>query len=164
MRATSLRLLAGVVLAVALATYLLAEAAYGSLPEVPGGAPVPLLLVAVAELALAKAVRDRVLRRTGPDGRPPRRPLHPLQVARLAALAKASSPAGAVLLGAYGGLFAWTAQHADRLAAASDDVTASGLAALAALALVVAALLLERACRVPTPPDSEEERGLGSPA
>jgi hypothetical protein len=133
--------------------YLLAETAYGSLPQVPGTAPVPLAMVAVAELVLAKVVRDRVLRRPVRDGRPPRRPMHPVQVARAAALAKASSPAGALLLGLYGGLFAWTAPRADRLAAASDDVVASGLSALAAAALVVAALLLERACRVPMPPE-----------
>lgn len=150
-------LLVALALGVAAVAYLVAETAYGSVPAVPGGAPVPLLLVAGAELALAKVVRDRVLHRPGPDGRPPRRPLHPLQVARLAALAKASSPTGAVLAGAYGGLFAWTAPRADALAAAGGDVLASGLAAVAALVLVAAALVLERACRVPPSPEQEDD-------
>ena len=155
MTATRPSLLVGIAAVVGLLAYLVAETAYGSVPDVPGGAPVPLVLVALAELALARVVRDRVLHRTGPDGRPPRRPLHPLQVARAAALAKASSPTGAVLAGAYGGLFAWTAPRADTLAAAADDVTATGLAALAALGLVAAGLALERACRVPPSGDGD---------
>jgi hypothetical protein len=143
----------GALLALAVSTavvvVLVAETSYGSLPGVPLLAPVPLVLLAVAELAAAKVVHDRVRHRLRPDGRPPRRVLHPMQVARAAALAKASSPAAALLLGAYGGLFLWTAPRADTLAAASDDVVASGLAALAAAGLAVAALVLERACRVP---------------
>ncbi len=162
MRPTRLGTLAAVALLCAALAYVLAEVDYSAVPELPGGAPVPLVLVAVAELAAAKVVRDRVRHRPAADGRPPRRPLHPLQVARLAALAKASSPAGAVLLGLYGGLLAWTAPRADRLAAASDDVLVSALSALAAAALVVAALVLERACRVPDPDD--DRRGLGSAA
>lgn len=157
-----------VLLALAVVTgllaYLAAELAYGSLPGLPAGAPVPLAVLAVFELGMAKAVRDRVLRRPPPDGRPPRRAMHPMQVARAAALAKASSAAGALLLGLYAGAFAWTVQRADALAAASDDVLVAGLSALASAGLVVAALVLEWACRVPRPPDDgrEGERGLGS--
>jgi len=161
-RPTRLGALAGLAAVSALLAYLLAELAYGSFPAVPAGAPVPLVVVAAVELVLAKVVRDRVLHRTGPDGRPPRRPLHPVQVARAAALAKASSPAGALLLGLYGGLFVWTSQRSDTLAAAADDAVVTGLTALAAAGLLVAALVLERACRVPTPP--EDDAGLGSDA
>jgi hypothetical protein len=142
--------------------YLLADAAYGSVPALPVSAPVTLALLAVAEAAMAKVVRDRVRHHRDAAGRPPRRALHPVQVARAAALAKASSPAGAIAFGVYAGLFAWTAQRSDVLAAASRDVVVSGLSALAALALVVAALLLERACRVPEAP--EDEPPLGSQA
>lgn len=160
MRPTRVGALVVLALVAAGVALLLAETAYGSLPSVPGGAPVPLVVVAVFEGVLAKVVRDRVLHRRAPDGRVPRRPLHPVQVARAAALAKASSPAGALLLGLYGGLFAWSALAADELAAAADQVLVLGLSALASLALVVAALLLERACRVPERP--EDEPGLGS--
>lgn len=142
--------------------YLLADLAYGSVPTLPLSAPVTLALLAVAEGGMAKVVRDRVQHRRGRDGRPPRRPLHPVQVARAAALAKASSPTGAVVLGGYAGLFAWTARISDTNEAASRDVVVSGLSALAGLALVVAAVLLERACRVPDPP--EDDPPLGSTA
>lgn len=159
MRPTRITSLLALALPFAVAGYLAAEFAYGSLPALPIGAPVTLLLLALAELALARVVHDRVLHRRDSEGRLPRRPLHPVQVARAAALAKASSPAGAVLAGAYAGLFAWTAPRADRLAAAADDVVVSGLSALAGLLLVVGGLVLERACRVPRPPHDDAPLG-----
>lgn len=159
MRPTRITALAALALAVAAAGYLVAEVAYGSLPGLPVGAPVTLLLLALAELVLAKVVRDRVMHRRDARGRPPRRPLHPVQVARAAALAKASSPTGAVLAGGYAGLFAWTAPRADQLAAAADDVVVSGLSALAGLLLVAGGLVLEHACRVPRPPDDDVPLG-----
>lgn len=155
-RLVLLAVLAGVV------AFVVAQVAYGALPELPGSAPVTLALVAVVELGLAKVVRDRVLHRPPRPGAPARRPLHPVQVARAAALAKASSPAGALVGGFYAGLFAYTATHR-RLAAAQGDAVVSSLSALAALLLVVAALLLERACRVPRPPDGGD-RAADPPA
>ncbi len=145
MTATRPALLLGLALALGLLAYGLAELAYGSLPVLPRYAPVSLVLLAVAEVAMAKVVRDRLLRRA----RPGARPLHPEQVARAAVLAKASSPTGALLLGGYTGLLAWTLPRRDELATASPDALVAGISALASLALVVAALVLERACRRP---------------
>ncbi len=141
--------------------YVLAEALYGSLPALPVYAPVTLVLLAVTELGMAKVVSDRLTRRRDARGRPRGRPLHPMQVARAAVLAKASSVTGAVLLGAYGGLFAWTLPRRTELAVAERDATVSGLTALAALALVVAALELDRDCR---PPDEPDDRGPAATA
>ena len=138
--------------------YLLAETAYGSLPTLPVPAPVTLVLLAVFELGMAKVVADRLAHRRDARGRPRGRPLHPMQIARAAVLAKASSAGGAILLGAYGGLLAWTLPRRDELAAARDDTLVAGLSALAALLLVGAALLLERACRTPDDPDSGPPR------
>lgn len=147
MTPTRLPVLLACAVVAALAGYLLAEVAYGALPPLPVYAPVTLVLLALAELGMAKVVRDR-LRVPGRSPLPPRaRPLHPLQVARAAALAKASSPAGALLLGAYAGLLAWTLPREAEQAA--SDALVAGLSALAALALVVCALLLEHSCRTP---------------
>lgn len=132
---------------------LLVTLAYGSLPALPGFAPVTLALLALVELGMARVVRDRV-RGTA---RPGSRRLHPLQVARAAALAKASSLAGAVLAGLYAGIL--LALLPRRLAAAGPDRVFAGLSALTALALVAAALLLERACRAPV---DDDPHGLGS--
>lgn len=140
--------LIGLVAGFALLGYLLAAVAYSSLPELPPYAPVSLVLLTLAELGMAKVVRERLAHRS----RPGARPLHPLQVARAAALAKASSTAGAVLLGLYAGLLAWTLPRGSELLGAERDALVAGLSALSCLALVAAALVLERACRVPEDP------------
>jgi hypothetical protein len=148
-RLSTLALLAG---AFALLGYLLAELAYAELQVLPWFAPISLVLLAIVEAGMAKVVRDRLTGRRGRDGRPRGRPLHPMQVARAAVLAKASSPTGAVLLGAYVGLLAYVLPDQDRL---RNDLVVSALSALASLTLIVAALLLERACRTPSDPDLE---------
>jgi len=145
----------------ALLLYVLADRAYGAVPVLPAYAPVTLVLLAVTELGMAKVVADRLAHRLDRRGRPRGRPLHPLQVARAAVLAKASSATGAVLLGAYGGLFAWTLPRRAELALAERDALVAGVTALAALALVIAALVLERACRTP---DDRDLESAGRPA
>jgi hypothetical protein len=146
-RPTRLSALLLVVAVLGVAGYLLAELAYFDLPPLPAFAPVSLLLLTLLEGGMARVVRDKVRGRSGG------RPMHPIQVARAAVLAKASSLGGAILLGLYGGLFTWTFLRRDTYATAGDDARVAGLSALAALALVVAALLLERACRTPEPPE-----------
>lgn len=141
--------LLGLVVVLAALVYGLAAVAYTSLPRLPAYAPVTLVLLALAELALARVVRDRVTHRV----RLGSRPMDPLQIARAAVLAKASSATGAVLLGGYAGLLAWTLPRRDELTLAADDALVAGASAVAALALVVAALLLERACRTPSVPE-----------
>ena len=130
--------------------WLLADRAYGELASLPGYAPVTATVIGLFELGLARVVSQKV------RGRSVGKPMHPLQVARAAVLAKASSVTGALLLGFYAGFFAWTFGERDRLAAAEHDALVSGLSAAAALLLVVAALLLERACRTPPPPDAPQ--------
>ena len=141
MTPTRLPVLAGLAATAAVVAYLLVRLSYGALPPLPGYAPVPLVLLGVFELGLARAVRNRL---RGPvEGRP----LHPLQVARAAVLAKASSAGGSLLVGGYGGLLG----HVLPLQAeqARQDALVSGVSVAASVLLTVAALLLERACRTP---------------
>lgn len=123
--------------------YLLAATSYAQIPPLPALAPVSLVLLAVAEAAMAYVVRGKVRGRAGG------RPLHPLQVARAAVLAKASSLGGALVAGTYGGIFLWTFGRRGEVATYGDDARVSGLAAGAALLLALTALLLERSCRTP---------------
>jgi hypothetical protein len=148
--------LVALVVGFAALAYLGAALAYGALPVLPRYAPVSIVLLAVVELGIAKVVRDRLARRLDARGRPRGRPLHPMQVARAAVLAKASSAGGAVLLGLYAGLLAWTLPRRDVLAASGQDAVVAAYSTVACLALVVAALVLERACRRP------DDRGLES--
>lgn len=147
MRPTRIPVLLLALLLASAAGYLLAETAYSQIPPLPALAPVSLVLLAVVEGAMAWVVRGKV------RGRAAGRPMHPLQIARAAVLAKASSLGGALVGGVYGGLFVWTFGRRGEVATYGDDARVSGLSAGAALALVVAALLLERACRTPTDRD-----------
>lgn len=145
MRPTRLSGLVALVLAAGVAGWGLAELAYGDLPPLPRYAPLTLLLLAVAIGVTAASVRARM------QGRPGTRPIVPMAVARHAALAKACSGAGALFAGFWAGLLVFTGQRLEQQAAASDART-SALGLAAALALVGAALWLERVCRVPRPP------------
>ena len=160
MTPTRLRTLAALLLGAGVVAYALAATSYDALPQLPGYAPVSLVLLVLVELGMAKVVRDRVHRRLLS---PRARPLHPMQVARAAALAKASSAGGALLAGAYGGIFAWTAPRRDEVAVYADDALVAGVSLVASAALVGAALLLERACRVPAPPEDGPGADRGTP-
>jgi hypothetical protein len=143
-RPTRLPALVAAAAVTAVLAWLLARTAYPLLSPVPwltGATPV---LLAVAELITAMLLRARL------RGAPGARPVHPIDVARIAALAKASSVGGAVLVGAYGGIALAAAGARARLAVAGDDLLAAALGAASGLLLVAAALLLERVCRVPT--------------
>jgi hypothetical protein len=132
----------GLVALAAVVGWLVPNRAYGDLVALPAYAPVTALVIALFELGLARVVWRKV-RHVGQA-----RPMHPLQVARAAALAKASSAAGAILLGFYAGFFVWVLPH-NELRAASHDTRVSALSAAASALLLLAALLLERACRTP---------------
>jgi hypothetical protein len=149
------------VLGFGLLVYVLAALAYAELPRLPGYAPVSIVLLAVAEVGIARVVRDRVtLHQRQRAGAPARgRTLHPVQVARAAVLAKASSAGGAVLVGCYAGLLAWTLPRAARVEVMQQDALVAGLSALASAGLTLAALALERACRAP---DADDPSGLGA--
>jgi len=113
----------------------------------------PLAPATLVLLALAEAFSARLLaaRRRGAVGT---RPVHPIDVARTAALARASSAAGALVAGAYAGLALHVRGLREALAVADGDLLVAALSAAAGLLLVAAALLLERTCRVrPGPRD-----------
>lgn len=140
--------LVGPALAGGIVAALLVNLATTGEPSLPASAPISVVLVAGAVAVTARATRSRLA------GRPGTRPLTPLAAARLVALAKAGSIAGALVAGGWAGVLAVIL---DRLAApvggGGAAVAVATVASLAGLALTAAALLLERACRVP-PEDS----------
>lgn len=145
MTPTRLRTLVVLAGLTAVSGWLLIDVRTGDLLALPYLAPVTAGVIALFELGLAKVVRDKV------RGRSRGRQMHPLQVARALVLAKASSATGALLVGLYGGLWAWFLQH-DALRVAAANATVAGLSMGASLVLVVSGLLLERACRTPDRP------------
>jgi drug/metabolite transporter (DMT)-like permease len=126
---------------------------FGDIPNVTWLAGLTMAGLAVVEAIAARTTRARV------EQRPRAGRLNPLLVARFVVLAKASSMAAAIFAGAYGGVAVWALSERDRLTAAAQNLPPAVAGVVGALALVAAALLLERACRVPEPPEDEDKDG-----
>lgn len=135
--------------AAAVAWLLISFLYYDYLPDdLPWLPVVTLAALAVLEGYAAVNTRARIERRPG------REPVNPLLVARFVVLAKASALAGAIFAGFYAGLTGWLFVESTEAAVNDRNVAVGGL--LAALALVAAALWLERSCRVPEQEDDED--------
>ncbi len=138
-------------LAAAAVGWLLLSAFYYStrtpLPWLPS---LSLAGLAVFEVILAVNTRARIERRPGQPK------VEPLAVARYAVLAKASALAGAIFAGFSAGLLAFLLLEPTE--AASADVPAAATSLVTSLALVGAALWLERSCLVPDRPEDDERR------
>jgi hypothetical protein len=136
-------------LAAAAVAWLLVSSYYTVFPPFPWLPTVTLVGLAVLEAYAAVNTRARVERRPGRD------PVDPLAVARFVVLAKASSLAGAIFAGFYAGLLGWLLIEGTN--ASSNDIPTTATGLVASLALVGAALWLERSCRVPERPDDESK-------
>lgn len=123
------------------------------MPQVPRGAPFALLLLAAVLVGGALLMRRRVHAR-----RPGTPPVAPDLAVRLLVLAQASSIVGSLVAGGYVGAAVF---YAEDLAVPfrRDSATWSVAAAIAALVVVVAAMWLERECRVPPPDDEGQPAG-----
>jgi hypothetical protein len=133
----------------AVVAWLIAVTSFASLPPLPWTAVPALALLAFVEFLLARNVRVRLEGRTGV------RPIDPMSVPRVVALAKASSMAAAVFGGLAAGFCIYTLASLDKPAPRHDALVTVFTAAFA-LALVAAALYLERCCRSPEPPDDPD--------
>jgi uncharacterized protein DUF3180 len=123
----------------AITVYVLLRFSYSSLPTLQYVVPLPLAALAVAELVAARRVRAAV--RHDPDAKP----MAAIVIARCVALGKASSLVGSGVGGAALGLIARLLPDAGTVHAAAHDLTVGSLLFGAALLLVAAGLLLERA-------------------
>jgi Protein of unknown function (DUF3180) len=148
---TRLPVLALTLVVAAVITWAVVSLLYTSLPLLPWTMLPSLLLLALGELYTATVTRARIQRRPGT------KPIDPLVAARLAALAKASAHGAAALAGIFAGMAVYLVSSLDK-PTPRRDFFVSGGTALAAVALVVAALVLEHACRVPKGPEDEDDR------
>lgn len=141
-------LVAIVVICAALA-WLAVRQTFATLPLLPWTAVPPMLLLAFGETIAGRNLKARMSgRRTG-------KPIQAMAVARLAALAKASSVAAAALGGLAAGFGIYVAGELAKQVPRTDAFPAGGTV-LAAAALVAAALYLERCCRAPQPPEDSD--------
>jgi hypothetical protein len=142
--------LAGIFALCTLAGWLAVRKAFASLPLLPVGVIWVLLGLAIAEVMVARHIRRRINRPAAA------KPLAPIAVARIVALAKASSAAAAALGGLAAGVLIEMLGMLDK-AVPARDARVAGATIIAAAALVGAALYLERCCRAPKPPDDRDD-------
>jgi hypothetical protein len=131
-------------------TWALLTVVYASLPPLTWTGVPALLIAAAVEAWAALDLRRRI------QGKRGARPAPPLFVARIVALAKASSQTAALLAGICAGFMLYLSGMANAPTPRSDLVDAS-LSFASCLVLLAAALFLEYCCRVPQDPDRDND-------
>ncbi|GIH23738.1 hypothetical protein Aph01nite_20480 [Acrocarpospora phusangensis] len=134
--------LVGLVVVFAILTWGMLKPVYHTIPALPWTAIPTLLLLAIGEAYTGWLTRARIARREGT------KPVEPLAVARLAALAKATAYAGSVFAGVFGGFIIHTVEMIDVPDPRQDAFIAGG-SFISCVLLICAALYLEFSCRVP---------------
>lgn len=152
MRETRPWTLVAVAAACALVVWLIVRGTFTKLPPLPWTAVPALLILAIAEGFSGRNLRARI------QGRRGGKPLAPIAVARMAALAKASSLGGAVFAGFGAGFLVYTLGSIAKSVPRSDAIN-GGATLASAIVLVAAALYLEHSCRAPAPRDDEDRDG-----
>ncbi|EYT62355.1 hypothetical protein H483_0110815 [Dietzia sp. UCD-THP] len=143
-----------VALVTGVAAYFLTGSFLGSLPPL-GWGWVTLPVVAVIDLLLALRVRSAIS--DGGVGQD-RSQMHPVTIARCAALGQASAVLGAAAGGLGTGLVLYFLPRLGELAAAGDELPVAGAVLVSGAVLVGAGLFLEAACQ--TPPSDDDLGGL----
>ena len=154
MKPTKARTLLLTALVSAVAMWLVLQQVYTALPPLPWSGVPALALLAGAEAITGWNVRARLAGRGTP--------IPPIAVARMAALAKASSLAGALIGGLAAGFLIYVSTSLDKSAYRSDAVV-SAATLVASLLLIAAALYLEFGCRVRNGPDRDQDAEPGQP-
>ena len=146
MKPTRARTLLLIIVLTAAVTWALLTVVYSKLPPLTWTGVPALLIAAGAEAWIGRDLRARIA------GRPGSKPAPPLFVARMVALAKASSLVAALLAGVSAGFIVYLPGLLGASTPRSDMITAS-VAFGSSLVLLAAALYLEYCCRVPKNPD-----------
>lgn len=150
MKPTRARTLLLIIVLAAAVTWAVLDAVYASLPPLTWTGVPALLIAAGAEAWLGRDLRARI------QGKRGTRPAPPLFVARIVALAKASSQTAALLAGICAGFMIYLSGMTGAATPRADLIDAS-LSFGACLVLLAAALFLEYCCRVPGDPDEDRD-------
>ncbi|WP_326827597.1 MULTISPECIES: DUF3180 domain-containing protein [unclassified Streptomyces] len=124
-----------------------------TLPSVPLAAPVVLAVIAVILLATALSIRSRL--RAQRERRPGAKGVDPLMAARAVVFGQASALVVSLVAGLYGGVGVFLLGSLD-VPARRDQAIYAGLAVLAGIGVVAAALFLERVCKLPDDKDDDK--------
>ena len=129
----------------------------GTLPSVPLAAPIVLALIAVVLLATALSLRGRF--KAQRERRPEAKGVDPLMAAHAIVFGQASALVAALVAGMYGGTGVFLLELLD-IPARRDQAIYAGFSVVAGIAVIVAAIFLERVCRLPE--DDEDNNGAAS--
>ncbi|HZF86857.1 DUF3180 domain-containing protein [Streptomyces sp.] len=129
---------------------------YGTLPSVPLAAPIVLALIAVVLLATALSLRARL--KAQRERRPEAKGVDPLMAARAVVFGQASALVAALVAGVYGGTGVVLLDSLD-IPARRDQAIYAGFSVLAGIAVIAAAIFLERVCKLP---EDDEPGGPGT--
>ncbi|MFI6105726.1 DUF3180 domain-containing protein [Streptomyces sp. NPDC051310] len=130
--------------------------AFGTLPSVPLAAPIVLAVIAVVLMATALSLRARL--RAQRERRPGAKGVEPLMAARAVVFGQASALVVALVSGMYGGVGVFLLGSLD-IPPRRDQAIYAGFAVAAGIAVIAAALFLERVCRLPEDDDEVPARG-----
>ncbi|MGW2892117.1 DUF3180 domain-containing protein [Streptomyces griseoruber] len=161
MRELHIRVLAGVFVVAGVLSWAGARLwnSIGTLPSVPLAAPIVLALIAVVLLSTALSLRARL--KAQRERRPEAKGVDPLMAARAVVFGQASALVAALVSGMYGGTGVFLLESLD-IPARRDQAIYAGFSVLAGMAVIAAALFLERVCRLPE--DDDHDKGAASPA
>ncbi|MFI9611469.1 DUF3180 domain-containing protein [Streptomyces sp. NPDC052023] len=158
MRELRIRVLAGVFVVAGILSWAGARLwnSIGTLPSVPLAAPVVLALIAAVLLATALSLRARL--RAQRERRPGAKGVDPLMAARAVVFGQASALVAALVAGMYGGAGAFLLESLD-IPARRDQAIYAGCSVVAGVAVVAAAIFLEKVCKLP---EDDEHNGTGT--
>ncbi|WNF27744.1 DUF3180 domain-containing protein [Streptomyces sp. C11-1] len=128
----------------------------GTLPSVPLAASIVLAAIAAILLATALSTRAQRERRPGAKG------VDPLFAARAVVFGQASALVTALVAGMYGGVGVFLLGYLD-IPPRRDQAIYAAAAVVAGIAVIAAALFLERVCRLPEDSDDDHD-GTGAAA
>ncbi|GGO55068.1 hypothetical protein GCM10012287_45450 [Streptomyces daqingensis] len=123
----------------------------GTLPGVPSASPIVLAVIATVLLATALSLRSRL--KAQRERVPGAKGVDPMMAARAVLFGHASALVAALVAGIYGGVGVFLLMDSSEAPARQDQTVYAGLAVLAGVAVVAAAVFLERVCRLPDDDD-----------
>ncbi|MEU6556931.1 DUF3180 domain-containing protein [Streptomyces sp. NPDC046915] len=152
MRELRIRLLAGVFVVAGVLSWAGARLwnSIGTLPSVPLAAPIVLALIAVVLLSTAFSLRARFKAQRERD--PEAKGVDPLMAARAVVFGQSSALVAALVAGMYGGTGVFLLELLD-IPARRDQAIYAAFSVLAGIAVIAAALFLERVCKLPEDDD-----------
>ncbi|MFE7776485.1 DUF3180 domain-containing protein [Streptomyces sp. NPDC057445] len=127
---------------------------FGTLPSVPLAAPIVLAAIAAVLTATAVSLRTRL--RAQRERRPGAKGVEPMMAARAVVFGQASALVAALVSGMYGGVGVFLLGSLD-IPARRDQAIYAAFSVLAGIAVIAAALFLERVCKLP----EDEDEGKG---